>query len=173
MLHNRSSLHDRPANALHQLCLTRKCRQHLRRHTNPLSAHSAPTQRPPDYMGTCRVYMHLPQGGQTMEAKAEIVRWKGRLFQTVNDQLLKAKPLKGSILGYTVNGEWQVTLSLSRSSCRCSPRLLWCHHHAARAQQELVCMCISRRVELASRPCAAPSAACRDAPAVAWRAWAV
>lgn len=57
---------------------------------------------------SCRVYLHLPPGGATMEAKAQIVKWKGRLFQTVDEQQLKAKSLPGSALGFCINGEWQV-----------------------------------------------------------------
>lgn len=55
-----------------------------------------------------RVYLHLPEGGTPNEPKTEIVRWKGKLFQTDAAPQQPAKPLPGSILGYSVNGKWQV-----------------------------------------------------------------
>eukprot|EP00892_Ulva_mutabilis_P001930 jgi/Ulvmu1/11738/UM008_0151.1 len=56
---------------------------------------------------TVGVFLHLPEGGNPNEPKTEIVRWKGKLFQTDDAPSQPAKPLIGSVLGYTVNGEWQ------------------------------------------------------------------
>lgn len=53
------------------------------------------------------VYLHLPEGGRPMEQKADIVRWKGRLYQTVTEPPEPARPLSGSVLGFTINGKWQ------------------------------------------------------------------
>ena len=59
----------------------------------------------------CRVYLHLPEGGKPHETKTEVVRWRGRLFQTDDGPSEPSKPLVGSILGFSVNGKWQVCSS--------------------------------------------------------------
>ena len=43
-----------------------------------------------------------------MEPKSEIVRWRGRLYQTPLEPDEAPKPLEGSALGFCVNGVWQV-----------------------------------------------------------------
>ena len=55
----------------------------------------------------CRVYLHMPEGGRSMEGKPEIVVWKGKTYQTVNEPAKAAEPLEGSILGFAVNGCWR------------------------------------------------------------------
>lgn len=60
------------------------------------------------HMLTFRVYLHLPEGGKPHETKTEVVRWRGRLFQTDDGPSEVAKPLAGSILGFSINGKWQV-----------------------------------------------------------------
>ena len=51
-----------------------------------------------------------------MEPKSEIVRWKGRLYQTPLEPDEAAKPLEGSALGFSVNGNWQVCALLDVGS---------------------------------------------------------
>jgi hypothetical protein len=51
-----------------------------------------------------------------MEPKSEIVRWRGRLYQTPLEPEETAKPLKGSALGFSVNGKWQVCHSSTGDS---------------------------------------------------------
>ena len=43
-----------------------------------------------------------------MEPKTEVVRWKGRLYQTPLEPEETPKPLSGSAVGVCINGEWQV-----------------------------------------------------------------
>ena len=50
----------------------------------------------------------MPEGGRPMEPKSQIVRWKGRLYQTPLEAEEAATPLQGSALGFAVNGKWQV-----------------------------------------------------------------
>lgn len=76
----------------------------------------------------CRVYLHLPEGGKPHETKTEVVRWRGRLFQTDDGPSEPAKPLVGSVLGFSINGKWQVcsafklfaqTFDMLTSACIC------------------------------------------------------
>lgn len=75
----------------------------------------------------CRVYLHLPEGGNPNEPKTEIVRWKGKLFQTDAAPSQPAKPLPGSILGYCVNGVWQVMAPVALDMHRISAIDTECH----------------------------------------------
>lgn len=68
----------------------------------------------------CRVWIHMPEGGRPMEPKSEIVRWRGRLYQTPLEPDEAPKPLEGSALGFCVNGAWQVR------ACVCGCSLLPC-----------------------------------------------
>lgn len=59
----------------------------------------------------CSVYLHLPEGGKPHETKTEVVRWRGRLYQTDDGPSEPAKTLVGSLLGFSINGKWQVCSS--------------------------------------------------------------
>lgn len=53
------------------------------------------------------LFIHLPEGGRPLEAKyAEVVRYKGMLYQVQDDEP-DPKPLAGSLIGFSKNGVWQ------------------------------------------------------------------
>lgn len=53
------------------------------------------------------LFIHLPAGGRTLELRTtEIMRYKGHLYHKVEDDP-EPKPLAGSLVGFSKNGEWQ------------------------------------------------------------------
>eukprot|EP00775_Hariotina_reticulata_P001810 gene1810-2143_t len=56
---------------------------------------------------TIGLYLHLPEGGRSLEARsAEIVRYKGMLYQ-VQEEQQEPQTLAGSVVAFTKNGQLQ------------------------------------------------------------------
>eukprot|EP00878_Enallax_costatus_P001198 GHUV01001340.1.p1 GENE.GHUV01001340.1~~GHUV01001340.1.p1 ORF type:complete len:330 (+),score=92.94 GHUV01001340.1:338-1327(+) len=53
------------------------------------------------------LFIHLPPGGRTLESRtAELLRYKGHLYQRVEDNE-EPQTLEGSLAGFSKNGVWQ------------------------------------------------------------------